>query len=542
MSVVRNRVVIVAAVAALVSITALVVYRSIERAELLGFAAQACGLPPAWLERTQRGYHEPRSGQISLLPKTPAYMASGGDGWSHSGPWPYLQDVPLTFYGPGVIEEGVEVTRPVTLADVAPTYATLLGGAVRSGDGESLAEVATLEEVVTRPKLELIVTIVWDGGGWNALELWPHAWPNLRRMMDEGVSFVAATVGSSPSVTPSVHSTLGAGVFPSTHAITGVPVRDEDGVVVDSFLEGESSRFLEAPTIAERWDEQTGNDALVAMIGYEPWHLGMIGRGAEIPGGDKDHAVWLTADNDWVTNEAHYAMPTAVDTAEGIEADLDRVDASDGAEDGYWRRVPLDDPKRTEETPAFVLHHGRVLEDLIEQDGYGDDDVTDFIYTNFKQIDRIGHYYNMASREVRDNIAVSDQVLGGFLAFLDNEIGRGRYVVVVTADHGQQPDEEAVDGYGIDPNEVERDIDAEFGGQIARAVWPTEVFLLEDEMERLGVTIDDVARFLGDYRLRDNATVPAHRGNGSGIFDPHDRIFEMAIPARMLPGLDCSAR
>jgi arylsulfatase A-like enzyme len=541
MQVVRNRIVTVAAVASLVAVTALIAYRSIERSETVGFTEQACGLPRAWLERIQRGYYEPRSGQISLLPQTPAYMASGGDGWSHSGPWPYLQDVPLVFYGPGVIDAGVEVTRPVTVADVAPTIATLLRGTVTDGDGRSLPEVAVLENVVTRPKLKLIVTIVWDGGGWNTLDQWADPWPNLRRMMNEGVSFTSATDGSSPSVTPAVHSTLGTGTFPSTHGITGVPVRDEQGVVVDSFLNGESARFLLSRTIAERWDEQTGNEALVAMIGYEPWHLGMIGQGAEAPGGDKDHAAWLTKQTEWVTNPDHYSMPSAVRPAAGPDADIDAVDASDGEADGQWRRVPLDDPTRREETPAFVAHHGRVLEDLIANDGYGADGVTDLIFTNFKQIDRIGHYYNMDSEEVRDNVAASDVVLGELLAYLETEVGHGRYAVVLTADHGQQPDEAAVDGYGIDPNEVELDIDARFGGRIARAVWPTEVFLLEDEMTRLGVTVEDVAGFLADYRLRDNATSPA-QADGAGRFEPADRLFEMAIPAAMLPGLDCSAR
>ena len=526
----------------LVAVTALVVYRAIERSEIRGFREQACSLPREWLEMTQRGFFEPRSGQISLLPRTPAYMASGGDGWSHSGPWPYLQDIPLVFYGPGVVDEGVEVTRPVTMADVAPTMATLLGGTVTDGDGRTLPEVTTLEEVVTLPKLKLIVTIVWDGGGWNTLRQWPEAWPNLQRMMDDGVSYISATVGSSPSVTPSVHSTLGTGVFPSTHGITGVPVRDDEGAVVDSFLEGESARFLRTPTIAERWDEQTENQSLVAMIGYEPWHLGMIGKGAEAPTGDKDHAVWLTEDTEWTSNPAHYSIPSAVETTTGPEADFEVVDASDGAVDNTWRRVPLDDPTRREETPAFVAHHGRILESLTTDDGYGDDDVTDLVFTNFKQIDRIGHYYNMASEEVRDNVAASDRVLGDLLTFLEDEIGRGRYVVVLTADHGQQPDEDAVDGYGIDPNEVELDIDAHFGGQIARAVWPTEVFLLENEMDRLGVTIEDVARFLADYRLRDNATSPAHEAEGNGRFEPSDRLFDMAIPASMLPRLECPAR
>ena len=49
--------------------------------ELPSFEAQACSLPGDYLLQTQRGYFEPRSGQISLLPKTPAYMASGGDGY-----------------------------------------------------------------------------------------------------------------------------------------------------------------------------------------------------------------------------------------------------------------------------------------------------------------------------------------------------------------------------------------------------------------------------------------------------------------------------
>ncbi|MGI8790118.1 MAG: hypothetical protein ACR2I4_04440, partial [Actinomycetota bacterium] len=55
------------------------------------FERQLCSLPQEWLERTRRGYFAPRSGQIAILPRTPAYMASGGSGWSHSGPWPYLQ-------------------------------------------------------------------------------------------------------------------------------------------------------------------------------------------------------------------------------------------------------------------------------------------------------------------------------------------------------------------------------------------------------------------------------------------------------------------
>jgi arylsulfatase A-like enzyme len=505
------------------------------------FHSQACALDRAWLELIRRGYFEPRSGQISVLPRTPAYMASGAGGWSHSGPWHYLTHIPLVFYGPGVVARRGAVDRPVTMADVAPTIATVLRGSLGSRDGRPLPEVAELDARGLRGRLpKLVVTVVWDGGGYNVLEQWPRAWPNLRRLMHEGVSYTRASVGSSPSVTPAVHTTLGTGDLPWVHGITGVPVRDENGEVVDSFLKGESGRFIQVPTLAEMWDVHNDNRALVGMVGYEPWHLGMIGQGAERAGGDKDDAAWLDIEtNEWITNDAHYRLPPALPATPGLHDDLRATDAADGRVDGAWRdNSILDDPSRVEEVPGFIAYQTRALENMIRDEGYGADGPTDLLFTNYKQIDRDGHYYNMASPEVRDTLVASDEALGRLERFLDTQVGRGRYLLVVTADHGQQPDAGAIDGYGIDPNEVEKDIDAEFG-PITRAVWPTEVFLYDDVMKERGVDVDEVARFLDTYSLRDNTSRPDIALAGAGRFDPDDRLFAMAIPSRMLPGLEC---
>ena len=507
---------------------------------LPSFTAQACSLPRPWLERTQRGFFEPRSGQISILPRTPAYMASGGGGWSHSGPWPYLVDVPLVFYGPGLIDAQGDVDRPATTADIAPTLMTMLHGFYRT-EGRSLDEVARFSGRSIQGKApRLVLVVVLDGGGWNVLDQWPDDWPNLARFMEEGISYTRATVGSSPSVTPAVHTTLGTGEFPWTHGITGVPMRDEEGEVVDAFLKGESSRFIQVPTFAERWDEQQGQDAKVAMVGYEPWHLGMIGKGAETPGADKDDAVWLdTETNEWITNPDHYNLPASIAETEGLDTYIDDLDAADGEVDGAWRdNAILEDRARLEETPAFIKYHTAAMRNLIEQDGYGDDDITDFVFTNYKQIDRVGHYFNMKSDEVRDALIETDTQLGELDGFLEKEVGRGNYAMVVTADHGQQPDAADIDGFGIDPREVEADIDEEFG-PITRAVWPTEVFLLEDEMAERDVTVDEVARFLGDYRLADNTQRPDMVVGGSGRLEPGTRIFEMAIPATLLETVQC---
>ncbi len=537
-----SRLLVVAAAVAAAVVAASLAGLFDREGELPSFTAQACSLPRDYLLQTQRGYFEPRSGQISILPKTPAYMASGGGGWSHSGPWPYLQDVPLVFYGPDVVEDPAEVERPVTLADIAPTIMTMLRASIRTEDGDSLDEAARFSgRMLRRPPPKLILTIVWDGGGWNTLRRWPEAWPNLARLMEEGVSFTEATVGSSPSVTPAVHTTIGTGVFPHIHGITGVPMRDEDGVVVDAFLKGDSSRFIQVPTIAERWDEQNDNEALVGMLGYEPWHLGMIGQGAERSGGDKDDAIWLDVEtNEWITNPDHYRLPQSVRDTSGLEEDLEALDAADGEVDRAWRgHEILDAPDRVEETPAFIRFHTRALMNMIEQEGYGDDEITDLLFTNFKQIDRVGHYFNMASEEVRDSLVETDRQLGEIVDFLDEEVGEERWAIILTADHGQQPDAAAIDGYGIDPRELEADIRDEFG-EVVRAVWPTEIFLLEDEMERLGVTVEEIARFVGDYRLADNTQRPDMLVGGAGRFHSQDRIFSMAIPARLLPTLDCA--
>lgn len=511
-----------------------------RRPKATPFDEQLCSLPRPWLIRMQRGYHPARSGQIAILPRFPAYMGTAEGGWSHSGPWGYLQRVPLVFYGPGRTRTARSVPRPVTTADIAPTLMTAMRGLLRTEDSRSLGEVARAgPRLVGRKLPRLILVIVWDGGGWNVLERWPDAWPNLKRIMAEGVSYTSATVGSSPSVTPSVHTTLGTGVFPWTHGITGIPVRDDTGRVVDAFLHGESGRFMRTAALAERWDRSRDNAAEIGMFGYEPWHLGMIGVGAEAPGGDADHAFWLDREsNTWTTNPDHYELPPSIEHVGGLERDIQRLDARDGASDRAWGDLEiLDDEARREETPAFVAYHGRAMRAMIASEGYGDDRITDLLFTNFKQIDRLGHYFNMESEQVRQALEETDRQLGLTIDFLDEMVGRGEWLTVVTADHGQQPDARDVDGYGIDPKEVARDIDEQFG-PVTRAVWPTEVFLEPDA----DVDPAAVAEWLSGYRLAENTQRPDMLVRGAGRFGPDDRLFRVAVPASRLETAPCGVR
>ena len=73
-----------------------------------------------------------------FVPQEPNFV---GTNFPHSGPWDYLQDVPLFWYGPGIIPALGRVERPVTLADVAPTQAKLLDFAFDAPDGRALPEI-----------------------------------------------------------------------------------------------------------------------------------------------------------------------------------------------------------------------------------------------------------------------------------------------------------------------------------------------------------------------------------------------------------------
>ena len=513
--------------------------RRIGRGPVPSFQEQACSLPAPWWERVRRGYFGPRSGDISTLPRYPAYMASTAGGWTHSGPWPHLQRVPLVFYGPGVLGPARTVDRPVTVADVAPTLARLIGADYPSRAGRPL-DVVRVSRGSQRSVPRLIVTVVWDGGGWNTLDQWPDAWPNLARAIRGGTSFSNATVGSSPSVTPAIHTTLGTGEWPSSHGITGIWVRDENGNRVDSFLKGASTRFLEVATLAERWDEDHGNRALVGMVGYEPWHLGMIGQGAERPGGDLDDAAWLNVEtNEWITNKDHFRLPPGLIGTGGLAADLRETDAADGAIDESWRdNAILDDIDRVEETPGFIAYHTRAMVNMIEDEGYGSDKVTDFVFTNYKQIDRVGHYFGMSSDEVYDSVIESDRQLGELVGELNDIVGYGNWVLVVTADHGQQPDDSEIDSYAVDPDEVKADLNDHFG-PVVEGVFPTEIFLDYEALDSSGATVADVARWLADYRLVENAHNPGQLLRGAGSFEPQDRIFDLAVPSKMIPTMNC---
>lgn len=450
------------------------------------------------------------------------------------------------FYGPGHIRsQGVvpRSRREVTIADVAPTLAGLLDTPWPKGRaGRPLLEVPVPERG-SPPKL--ILTVVWDGGGTNVLDRWRKEWPYLARLMERGTSFDGAIVGSSPSVTPAIHATLGSGTFPNDHGIVDIQQRHGDRMA--GSFEGRTALKMKTETLADMYDRAMDNLPLVGMFAYEFFHLGMMGHGAGVAGGDHDLLVtpqlrtegFLEEPAVFMSNSNYYYMPTYIDDVPGFEDDIATVDAADGTRDNEWLGdVDLLDPNDIRHSPAWVLYQTRLLISMLEREGFGADDVPDLFFTNYKQIDSAGHAWNMLSDHVRDLVAYSDDALKELVRWLEGSVGRGNFVLVMTADHGQVPDPLVAgnDAWPIRISYLKADVARHFGVEVDELFMgqrPIGFWLDREVMKEIGIGADDIAQYLIDYRLRPN--VPNMEELPEGYADELDEhLFSAAFPRSAL--------
>ncbi|GIU99390.1 MAG: hypothetical protein KatS3mg014_1006 [Actinomycetota bacterium] len=500
----------------------------------------ACSLPREWLLRTWRGNRADRSPELQILPIEPNYV---GSGLPHVGPWDYVQRIPMFWYGPGHIAPVGEVDRPVTLAGIAPTQAELLGFPFRAPDGVPMVEAIAGNPAPPR----LIVTMVWDAAGMDVLERWPNDWPYLRSLIPEGAWYTNATVGTTPTSTAQTHATIGTGAFPNHHGIVGHHMRI-GGRITTPWESGPV--YLIEPTLADLYDRAMGNRPLVGILGTVSIHIGMMGHGAAWGGGDRDIAiVRQKLDAETLGEEGFawnlpprlqhfYRFPRYVNDVPGFEEDVRAVDAADGRIDGRWRDNDIAPLLQGFETPARIPYQSRVLRTIVEREGFGADEVPDLLFVNHKMIDYISHVWTVNSPEMRDAVRAEDAALRELVSFLDREVGRGEWVLVLTADHGAIPDPKVTGAFSIPSIALASGINGTFDTdgderRVVQMVQPTQVFIDEAELRQNGHTLEEVARWVMGLTKGDVSTAPLPPGEAD------DPIFQAAFPSRLLAQLPC---
>jgi hypothetical protein len=499
------------------------------------FAAVACSLPHDQLLRIWRGTDPDRSGQILVVPQEPNFL---GSNFPHSGPWDYLQDVPLFWYGPGYLKPQPKVERPVTIAGIAPTQAGLMGfDGFDSPDGVAMPEVLAAAKD-TPPKL--IVTLVWDAAGRSVLETWPRDWPVLKSLIPKGIWYDRASVGSSPSITPATHATMGTGAYPRTTGQVDAEFRVGDGTKL--IRAGElGPTLLDSATLSDVYDRAMGNEPVIGTLASVTWHLNMMGHGAMWNGGDRDVAVLRVSENSnegaegnaWSIkgkNAPWYRFPAYVNELPTVDTYTEDLDRADGARDGKWRENSIEQLANGWDTPARVPFQDRLYAEVIQREGFGADDVPDLLYINSKIIDHVGHLWSVNSPEMQDTLRWQDAGLREFIGTLNREVGRGEWVLLLTADHGHQFDPAVSGAFQISPAGLQSDLEARFddadGTSVFVGVRTSQTFLNMDELQESGSTVEEIAEFMLHYTKGQASANPS----SLSADEQDDEVFSAVFP------------
>jgi predicted AlkP superfamily pyrophosphatase or phosphodiesterase len=111
-------------------------------------------------------------------------------------------------------------------------------------------------------------------------------------------------------------------------------------------------------------------------------------------------------------------------------------------------------------------------------------DVPDLLVISFSSNDLIGHTWGPDSHEVLDVTLRSDVIVAELLAFLDNRVGPGRYLLGLTADHGVCPLPEVTQEQGrfagrVNPDDLRKLLNAHLSKVFAadpRTEWSDAAF------------------------------------------------------------------
>jgi predicted AlkP superfamily pyrophosphatase or phosphodiesterase len=345
-----------------------------------------------------------------------------------------------------------------------------------------------------KPKAKLVVLVVFDQMQGDYLSRWSnHFGPGgFERMKQEGVWYTDAQIPYACTSTGPGHASLVTGAPP---AVTGIvenewwdrkvpgrvyccqPTGRPYKLVPPPPDAGPASRGTDTGFSPERLLAETVGDKLKAATDGKArvFSLSIKDRTAVLMGGRKPDGVYCFDTRDGLFHTGEYYREQVHSWVSAFNAekpadewfkqkwekfrDLDykaavgQPDEAPGEAYGFngqGRLFPHPfNAKLTEPGPDYyVAVEGspagnellyQLATKAIVAEKLGQGETTDLLCLSFSSNDLIGHVYGPDSWEVFDITLRSDKLIADLLAFLDTTVGKDRYTLVVTADHGVCP-------------------------------------------------------------------------------------------------------
>lgn len=361
---------------------------------------------------------------------------------------------------------------------------------------------------VTKPKL--VVVLVIDQMRGDYIDKFQSQWTGgLKRLVREGAWFNDAAYPYAATETCVGHATVSTGAFPATHGMIANEWWDREqqkeitctndasvkNIPYDSGASttpnapatatpapGDSAARMLVPAFAEELKFQSGSETRIVTMSLKA-------RAAITMAGHQADAVtwWDGATGAWLTSTAYPQEPFVAEFAKAHPVATDfgktwspllpesaylyeKIASGTGPPAGYGNSFPhplRGNTTSTKADPSFYLqwatspyaetYLAQMAEAAVDKLNLGQRSGTDFLAISFSSVDYVGHFFGPRSWEVQDELARLDRDLATFFAHLDKSVGRGKYVVAITGDHGVAPVPEDLRKTGIDAGRLNLD-------------------------------------------------------------------------------------
>ncbi|HTS45291.1 MAG TPA: alkaline phosphatase PafA [Puia sp.] len=328
---------------------------------------------------------------------------------------------------------------------------------------------------IQRPKL--VVGIVIDQMRWDYLYRYYDLYQpdgGFKRLLKEGYSCENTFIPYTPTVTACGHASIYTGSVPAIDGITGNEWWDYKFSELLYCTEDDNINTIGSNTDAGK---MSPHNLLVTTIGDElrlatNFHTKVIGialkdRAAILPAGHSANAAYWCDEKTgtWITSSYYMKeLPSwvkelnAKKLVDGYFAlnwntlyPISRYTQSAPDEEPYEHRPFGADPKGfpyklsqfagknygllpvTPYGNTFTLEMAKAA---IQGEKLGLDSGTDMLAISLSTPDYIGHTFGPNSVEQEDDFLRLDIDLGNFFNYLDSQLGKGQYLVFLTADHG----------------------------------------------------------------------------------------------------------
>jgi predicted AlkP superfamily pyrophosphatase or phosphodiesterase len=339
-----------------------------------------------------------------------------------------------------------------------------------------------------RPKL--VVLLVVDQMRGDYVDKFLGQWTGgLKRLVEEGAWFRDAAYPYSATETCVGHSTISTGSFPTSHGMIANAWWDRDNQKMVACTTdpkaknlaygggtpkgGDSAARMAVPSFAEELKFQSGGATHIVT-------LSLKARAAITMAGHKGDSVTWFDSGSWTTSDVYGINPLVEEYAKShpVRADYGKTWALSLPRSAYlynetavgavapsgWEltfphplrgKTGVGEPDDTfyeqwTTSPYADTYLTRMAEAAVTTLDSKNTGETDFLGISYSSVDYVGHAFGPRSWEIQDVLVRLDRDLGELFALLDKKIGRGSYVVALSADHGVVPVPEDMQTTGAD--------------------------------------------------------------------------------------------